>query len=195
MIRRTQFICARYLFWPILSSALLGCAVPGAYPPRPIQGQPTMQRHVAPFQQLTPEGWAAEFRRVAAVIAPNYAPVVTTQSVTIEGQSGAPPVTLSVVRVTFPERLFFDFGVDRPRPETDSILDIIAEDLKRSTSETAVTVLGHTDSVGSDVYNVDLSRRRAFGVMRALVIRGANPGMLSTAQPTTRCLMLLLELP
>jgi outer membrane protein OmpA-like peptidoglycan-associated protein len=181
MCRLTQFVTARYLIWSMLPSALLGCAIPGAYPSRQIQSQPTMmmQRQAALLPRLTPEEWATEFRRFAAAVPPEYAPAVATQSVTIEGQSGGPPITLSVVRITFPDRVFFDFAVDRPRPEAGPLLDMIATDLTRSPSDTAVTVLGHTDSVGSDAYNIDLSRRRAFGVMQALVIRGANLGALS----------------
>ncbi|HYZ22662.1 MAG TPA: OmpA family protein, partial [Rhodopila sp.] len=42
-----------------------------------------------------------------------------------------------------------------------------------------LTVLGHTDATGSDAYNMDLSRRRAAKVLRALVDRGLDPSQLS----------------
>jgi hypothetical protein len=56
---------------------------------------------------------------------------------------------------------------------------VIAENMKRDVPDAALTVLGHTDAIGSDAYNIDLSRRRAEAVMRALVARGVNPDQLS----------------
>lgn len=84
-----------------------------------------------------------------------------------------------VVRVVFSERAFFDSNSDIPRPEAGPILDLIAENMRRDVGDAALTVLGHTDAVGTDAYNIDLSRRRAGNVMAALVQRGVNPDQLS----------------
>ena len=43
-----------------------------------------------------------------------------------------------------------------------------------------VDVMGHTDSTGSDAYNLDLSRRRAESVANYLVSRGTNRARIAT---------------
>lgn len=40
-------------------------------------------------------------------------------------------------------------------------------------------MLGHTDAVGSDEFNMGLSRRRAMNVLQELVARGVSPNQLS----------------
>jgi outer membrane protein OmpA-like peptidoglycan-associated protein len=84
-----------------------------------------------------------------------------------------------VVRVVFPESVFFAFGSDLPLPASGPILDVIAENMRNDVADAKLTVLGHTDFIGSDEYNIDLSRRRAEAVMRALVARGVRPGQVS----------------
>jgi hypothetical protein len=42
-----------------------------------------------------------------------------------------------------------------------------------------VTILGHTDAIGGDAYNIDLSKRRALAVTQELVRRGVRPEQLS----------------
>jgi outer membrane protein OmpA-like peptidoglycan-associated protein len=169
---------ARYIPMSILLSMLVGCTAPG---PHQAQNQPfmMMQPRAAPPPQLTAEDWAAEFGRFAATVSPEYAPAVVKQTVTIDGQSEGPPITLPVVRITFPDRIFFDFAVDEPRAEAGPLLDTIAGELRRTAQNIALTVLGHTDNIGSDAYNIDLSRRRAFNVMQALVVRGVDPQTVS----------------
>jgi outer membrane protein OmpA-like peptidoglycan-associated protein len=44
----------------------------------------------------------------------------------------------------------------------------------------SVLIEGHTDSVGSDEYNLDLSRRRAESVKARLVMDGVEPGRITT---------------
>jgi hypothetical protein len=93
----------------------------------------------------------------------------------VDFMSGPVPV----VRVVFPERAFFAFNMAVPLPSATPILDVIAENMKRDVPDAALTVLGHTDAVGTDAYNIDLSRRRAEAVMEALAARGVNPAQLS----------------
>lgn len=72
----------------------------------------------------------------------------------------------------------FDYDSAVIRPESDGVLNALAEGLKASTSS-AITVAGHTSSEGSDAYNDDLSQRRAQAVVAALVTRGIDRSRVS----------------
>jgi outer membrane protein OmpA-like peptidoglycan-associated protein len=77
--------------------------------------------------------------------------------------------------------IFFDFGKATIRPESETSLRDIASALARHPTW-AVTIEGHTDNVGGDADNVDLSRRRADAVKQALVDRyRVDARTLSTA--------------
>lgn len=65
----------------------------------------------------------------------------------------------------------FDFDKASLRPEAYPKLDEAAESLK-SWGDGKVEVAGHTDSRGSDAYNMDLSLRRAESVKNYLVNKG-----------------------
>jgi len=86
---------------------------------------------------------------------------------------------IPVIRLQFQERVFFDSGQDFVRPEAGPVLDLLAANMKKDVPDAQATILGHTDAVGSDAYNVDLSKRRALTVWRELVRRGVRPGQLS----------------
>jgi outer membrane protein OmpA-like peptidoglycan-associated protein len=64
--------------------------------------------------------------------------------------------------------IYFDFASDRLKPESTPVLEEIAGVL-RDNPEWSLTVNGHTDNVGGDVYNLDLSKRRAAAVKQALI--------------------------
>lgn len=64
--------------------------------------------------------------------------------------------------------IYFDFASDRLRPESAPILGEIADALSRNPDWT-LSINGHTDNVGGDAANLDLSRRRALAVKAALL--------------------------
>jgi len=64
--------------------------------------------------------------------------------------------------------IYFDFGSAALRPESTPVLAQIADSLK-SDPQWKLTIEGHTDNVGGDVYNLGLSKRRAAAVKDALV--------------------------
>lgn len=77
--------------------------------------------------------------------------------------------------------IYFDFASDRIRTESEPVLKEIADALGRHADWT-VSIEGHTDSVGSDAANLDLSRRRSASVRTALVERyGIAADRLTTA--------------
>lgn len=96
------------------------------------------------------------------------------------GPDGCARSDVAVVHVSFPERVLFATAADQPTREADPILDFVAATVRRDAPAAELTVLGHTDAVGSDAYNIGLSRRRAETVLRALVARGLPPQRLST---------------
>ncbi|GGJ07154.1 OmpA family protein [Halopseudomonas pertucinogena] len=67
----------------------------------------------------------------------------------------------------------FDFDRDTIRPEFRQDIQSLAEFMKTYPSVTT-TVEGHTDSVGTDAYNQDLSERRANSVRQALIDEGVE---------------------
>jgi outer membrane protein OmpA-like peptidoglycan-associated protein len=68
--------------------------------------------------------------------------------------------------------IYFAFGSDHLRPESDRVLQEVADLLKKH-ADWKLQVDGHTDNIGGDDANLDLSRRRAAAVKTALVQRYA----------------------
>ena len=76
--------------------------------------------------------------------------------------------------------IYFDFASDTLRPESEPVLRDIAEALARNPDWT-LNIQGHTDNVGGDAFNLDLSHRRSQAVRQALVERHAiDQGRLAT---------------
>ena len=119
----------------------------------------------------------ARFRRLAALqgVVPPHVDQLRLPPNSVSYMAGPVPV----VRVVFDERVFFDFNNDVPRPDAGPVFDLIAENMRRDVPDAALTVLGHTDAVGTNAYNISLSARRAANVMHELVQRGVRPSQLS----------------
>jgi outer membrane protein OmpA-like peptidoglycan-associated protein len=66
--------------------------------------------------------------------------------------------------------IYFDFASAEIRSESDAVLKEIADALAKNPAWT-LRIEGHTDSVGGDAANMDLSTRRADAVKQALVGR------------------------
>lgn len=64
--------------------------------------------------------------------------------------------------------LYFDFRSDQLRPESEKVLDEIAQ-VMRDHPDWKLSVEGNTDNIGSDRYNRDLSKRRAAAMKQGLV--------------------------
>lgn len=77
--------------------------------------------------------------------------------------------------------IYFDYNSAALRPESDVVLQEIAELLVRR-ADWSLHVQGHTDSIGGPSYNQALSERRAASVRAALVTRyGIADARLSTS--------------
>jgi outer membrane protein OmpA-like peptidoglycan-associated protein len=75
--------------------------------------------------------------------------------------------------------VLFDTGQATLKPGADRALDRLAQFLKDSNG-TRVVIEGHTDSVGTDDYNLGLSERRAQSVAAALSARGVSADRIDT---------------
>ncbi|MCB4824593.1 OmpA family protein [Roseicella aerolata] len=75
--------------------------------------------------------------------------------------------------LTVQNDVLFDFDKAELRPEAAEALGRVADIIRQRRPRT-VLVVGHTDSVGSDEYNDQLSRRRAEAVRSWLGANGGN---------------------
>jgi len=97
-------------------------------------------------------------------------------SVMLEVEPDAPVLTmekqlLQERRFTFSAGVLFDFDKADLRPAAGSELDSLVIFLKKY-PKTELGIAGHTDDVGSDEYNLDLSERRAKEVFEYLISKG-----------------------
>jgi OOP family OmpA-OmpF porin len=82
-------------------------------------------------------------------------------------------------KVTFAADVFFDFDKAVLKPEGKAKLDDLVSKLKGINLEVIIAI-GHTDSIGSDAYNMKLSVRRAEAVKAYLVSKGIEPNRIYT---------------
>ncbi len=83
------------------------------------------------------------------------------------------------VLLTLPETILFDFGKATLRPEATSSIALVADILDFYQAE-RVLVVGHTDSIGDDASNIDLSEARAEAVREGLLQTGVDPDLVRT---------------
>jgi OOP family OmpA-OmpF porin len=86
----------------------------------------------------------------------------------------APPPPPAPTKVTFSADSLFDFNKSTVKPAGKQALDKFSADLK-GTSFDLITVVGHTDRIGSHDYNMRLSTSRAEAVKNYLVDSAAIP--------------------
>ncbi len=83
------------------------------------------------------------------------------------------------ILVTFDSGLMFDFDSYALRATTKSNLQELASTLKKY-DDTDILIEGHTDSKGSEEYNLDLSKKRAKTVADYLTSQGVRVTRLNT---------------
>lgn len=74
----------------------------------------------------------------------------------------------------------FDNDSSKLTGQSEMILDSVADILSKRTQFKQIEVRGHTDSVGTDKYNMSLSQRRADAVKAYLVGKGLSAGLFTT---------------
>jgi outer membrane protein OmpA-like peptidoglycan-associated protein len=83
------------------------------------------------------------------------------------------------IQVTFESGLLYDFDSDAVKPEAQKNLRALAQSLDKY-SGSDLLILGHTDSVGTNEYNKDLSVRRADAAARYLISQGVARSRIAT---------------
>jgi OOP family OmpA-OmpF porin len=119
---------------------------------------------------------------VTPLPAPAPAPYVDTPLSTSEAPAPAAAVAVvpSSEKITFEADTFFDFDKSVLKPAGKTKLNDLASKLQGIDIEVVVAT-GHTDSVGSDAYNIKLSLRRANAVKAFLVSKGIPADRIFTA--------------
>jgi len=85
------------------------------------------------------------------------------------------------IEVTFASGLLFDFNSDQIRGDARRNLDVLANSLDKY-PDTDLLIVGHTDAIGSDDYNMGLSIRRAESAAGYLESRGTRTHIDTTGR-------------
>jgi outer membrane protein OmpA-like peptidoglycan-associated protein len=96
------------------------------------------------------------------------------------GQARIDKLPNDVVRITMTNQTAFDTDSSEIKPGFHTTMDKLADVVVRY-GKTSLTVVGHTDNVGSDTYNQRLSERRAHSVARYLESKRVNSMRLAIA--------------
>ena len=76
--------------------------------------------------------------------------------------------------------IYFDFDDDTIRPQDAATLDDVVKTFKENPQAT-VALVGHTDAIGADEYNMDLSWRRVWSAQNYLLTNGIPDGAMTVA--------------
>jgi outer membrane protein OmpA-like peptidoglycan-associated protein len=75
--------------------------------------------------------------------------------------------------------LFFDFGDTQLTPESENIVQDMLSDINKLPAPELI-IIGHTDIIGNDDFNDDLSLQRAIRVLEMLKAKGIDTRLVST---------------
>ncbi|MFT5685251.1 MAG: OOP family OmpA-OmpF porin [Myxococcota bacterium] len=81
-------------------------------------------------------------------------------------------------RINIYDRIFFEYDSDIIKPESFGILDELSDILKDDPTIQLVEIQGHSDNSGSEMYNLELSQRRADSVRRYVIESGVSSARL-----------------
>jgi outer membrane protein OmpA-like peptidoglycan-associated protein len=157
----------------------------------PVNGLPQALRALHVAGRLADDGDGAEFDYVVLddpdnpLILRSKGPEFSTSVTRIEfplpkAAAGSLENRLANDRQALVYGIYFKFNRADIRPVSEPVLQEIAAILKKN-PDWKLTIVGHTDNVGRDAANLDLSRRRAQSVRAALLERyGIDGSRLTT---------------
>jgi outer membrane protein OmpA-like peptidoglycan-associated protein len=96
------------------------------------------------------------------------------------GQARVETLPNHVVRITMTSQTAFETNSSDIKPGFNSTMDKLADVVVRY-GKTTLTIVGHTDNVGSNEYNQKLSERRAHAVAQYFESRRVNALRLATS--------------
>ena len=96
------------------------------------------------------------------------------------GQARVDKLPNDVVRITMTSQTAFETNSASIKPGFHSTMDKVADVVVRY-GKTTLTVVGHTDDVGTNAYNQSLSERRALSVAQYLESKRVDSMRLATA--------------
>lgn len=103
-----------------------------------------------------------------------------TKEITRAGDSilvGMQPIITG--KVTRVDNLFFDTDKDQILAKSYAVIEHLYDFLKQN-PKVKIEIVGHTDNVGQEKHNQELSQRRAESLKRALVDKGIAEGRITT---------------
>lgn len=110
------------------------------------------------------------------------APTYSTESATVEIEPGeeqtvrvvlkGTKVRVELEQIVILERVYFEYDKDIIKGESYPLLDEVANTIRSHPELGKIEVAGHTDGDGNELYNQDLSQRRAEAVVRYLIGKG-----------------------
>jgi outer membrane protein OmpA-like peptidoglycan-associated protein len=95
------------------------------------------------------------------------------------GQARVEKLANNVVRITMTGQTAFETNSTDIKPGFYTTMDKLADVVIRY-NKTTLTIVGHTDDVGANDYNQQLSERRSVSVARYFESKNVNPARLAT---------------
>ncbi len=93
---------------------------------------------------------------------------------------GKQTVVITKTDIKILQKVYFESGKDTIQSRSYRLLDTVATVLNKNPQVTKVRVEGHTDDVGDEEDNLDLSRRRAAAVRNYLIEKGVDAERLES---------------
>lgn len=122
------------------------------------------------LDQLRSKGVLVAARRYRYTVAtPEGGTEYTTRGIVFQVESARHGAKAGAAPPRIPSRVEFEFDSDRLTERGKRDLDEFGEALVTRLNDTPVVLEGHTDSVGTDEYNLALSKRRAEAARQYLV--------------------------
>ena len=100
-------------------------------------------------------------------------------SISLNKRPKTPNVVVAARELKLRKQVHFAHDSANIEPDSQSLLEEIADVMKKREDITSLEIQGHTDNTGSPVYNQRLSQQRAEAVREALVKLGIESGRLS----------------
>lgn len=131
----------------------------------------TLQRWQV-FVQLEHCDRIKRLQRLSQVLPPEKRPLFYEGIVPASRLPRAFGVDIPVLRVVFPDRVFFDTALTQLREEAGPVTAIVSQSLQNEPPDVALFVAGHADARGTRPYNEALSVDRAHSIAEAIYRRG-----------------------